>query len=65
MATLDRYNIPHFVAQSIEGGVSYSTDSFEPIATGALTLLCLLWVLTLTSTQWTMWSTTRRRTRVV
>ena len=26
------YNIPHFVAQSIEGGVSYSTDSFEPIA---------------------------------
>ncbi|KGK78162.1 C4-dicarboxylate ABC transporter substrate-binding protein [Thalassobacter stenotrophicus] len=30
--TLAAYNIPHFVAQSIEGGVSYSTDSFEPIA---------------------------------
>lgn len=30
--TLGAYNIPHFVAQSIEGGVSYSTDSFEPIA---------------------------------
>jgi len=26
------YNVPHFIAQSIEGGVSYSTDSFEPIA---------------------------------
>lgn len=30
--TLGAYNIPHFVAQSIEGGVSYSADSFEPIA---------------------------------
>jgi tripartite-type tricarboxylate transporter receptor subunit TctC len=30
--TLAAYNIPHFVAQSIKGGVSYSTDSFEPIA---------------------------------
>jgi tripartite-type tricarboxylate transporter receptor subunit TctC len=26
------YNIPHFIAQSIEGGVEYSADSFEPIA---------------------------------
>ncbi len=30
--TLGAYNIPHFVAQSIEGGVKYSADSFEPIA---------------------------------
>jgi tripartite-type tricarboxylate transporter receptor subunit TctC len=30
--TLGAYNIPHFIAQSIEGGVSYSADSFEPIA---------------------------------
>lgn len=30
--TLGAYNIPHFVAQSIKGGVSYSKDSFEPIA---------------------------------
>jgi tripartite-type tricarboxylate transporter receptor subunit TctC len=30
--TLGAYNVPHFIAQSIEGGVSYSTDSFEPIA---------------------------------
>ena len=30
--TLSAYNIPHFVAQSIEGGVKYSADSFEPIA---------------------------------
>ncbi len=30
--TLGAYNIPHFIAQSIEGGVSYSTDDFEPIA---------------------------------
>lgn len=30
--TLGAYNIPHFVAQSIEGGVSYTADSFEPIA---------------------------------
>lgn len=30
--TLGAYNIPHFIAQSIEGGVDYSKDSFEPIA---------------------------------
>jgi len=30
--TLGAYNIPHFVAQSIKGGVQYSKDSFEPIA---------------------------------
>ena len=30
--TMGSYNVPHFIAQSIEGGVSYSTDSFEPIA---------------------------------
>lgn len=30
--TLAAYNIPHFIAQSIKGGVEYSTDSFEPIA---------------------------------
>ncbi|MFT7214547.1 MAG: tripartite-type tricarboxylate transporter receptor subunit TctC [Granulosicoccus sp.] len=30
--TLSAYNIPHFIAQSIEGGVKYSADSFEPIA---------------------------------
>ena len=30
--TLGAYNIPHFIAQSIEGGVKYSADSFEPIA---------------------------------
>jgi len=30
--TLSAYNIPHFVAQSIKGGVQYSKDSFEPIA---------------------------------
>ena len=30
--TLSAYNIPHFVAQSIKGGVQYSADSFEPIA---------------------------------
>lgn len=30
--TLAAYNIPHFVAQSIKGGVKYSADSFEPIA---------------------------------
>jgi tripartite-type tricarboxylate transporter receptor subunit TctC len=30
--TLGAYNIPHFVAQSIKGGVQYSADSFEPIA---------------------------------
>lgn len=26
------YNVPHFIAQSINGGVQYSTESFEPIA---------------------------------
>jgi tripartite-type tricarboxylate transporter receptor subunit TctC len=26
------YNVPHFIAQSIKGGVQYSIDSFEPIA---------------------------------
>jgi tripartite-type tricarboxylate transporter receptor subunit TctC len=30
--TLSAYNIPHFIAQSIKGGVNYSADSFEPIA---------------------------------
>ncbi|KIC18899.1 tripartite tricarboxylate transporter substrate binding protein [Leisingera sp. ANG-Vp] len=30
--TLAAYNVPHFIAQSIKGGVSYSADSFEPIA---------------------------------
>ena len=30
--TLGAYNIPHFIAQSIKGGVKYSRDSFEPIA---------------------------------
>ena len=30
--TLGAYNIPHFIAQSIEGGVAYDVDSFEPIA---------------------------------
>lgn len=30
--TLGAYNVPHFIAQSIDGGVDYSTDSFEPIA---------------------------------
>jgi tripartite-type tricarboxylate transporter receptor subunit TctC len=30
--TLGVYNIPHFIAQAIEGGVSYSAESFEPIA---------------------------------
>lgn len=30
--TMGVYNIPHFIAQAIEGGVSYSADSFEPIA---------------------------------
>jgi len=30
--TLGAYNVPHFIAQSIEGGVEYSTESFEPIA---------------------------------
>lgn len=30
--TMGAYNVPHFIAQSIEGGVSYSAESFEPIA---------------------------------
>ncbi|MEX0303933.1 MAG: Bug family tripartite tricarboxylate transporter substrate binding protein, partial [Leisingera sp.] len=30
--TLAAYNVPHFIAQSIKGGVSYSADSFERIA---------------------------------
>lgn len=30
--TMSAYNIPHFIAQSIKGGVDYSKDSFEPIA---------------------------------
>lgn len=30
--TLGAYNVPHFIAQSIEGGEQYSSDSFEPIA---------------------------------
>ena len=29
---LSAYNVPHFIAQSIDGKVKYSTDSFEPIA---------------------------------
>ncbi len=29
---LGAYNIPHFIAQSIKGGVQYSASSFEPIA---------------------------------
>jgi tripartite-type tricarboxylate transporter receptor subunit TctC len=29
---LSAYNVPHFIAQSIKGGVNYSADSFEPIA---------------------------------
>ncbi len=30
--TLGVYNVPHFIAQSIKGGVEYSAASFEPIA---------------------------------
>ncbi|MCP4935710.1 MAG: tripartite tricarboxylate transporter substrate binding protein [bacterium] len=30
--TMSAYNVPHFIAQSIKGGVKYSADSFEPIA---------------------------------
>lgn len=30
--TLGAYNIPHFIAQSIKGGVEYSAETFEPIA---------------------------------
>ena len=29
---MSAYNVPHFIAQSIKGGVQYSADSFEPIA---------------------------------
>ena len=29
---MSAYNVPHFIAQSIKGGVMYSADSFEPIA---------------------------------
>ena len=30
--TLSAYNVPHFIAQSIKGGVKYDVNSFEPIA---------------------------------
>lgn len=30
--TLAAYNMPHFVAQAVEGGVQFDIDSFEPIA---------------------------------
>ena len=30
--TMSAYNVPHFIAQSIKGGVEYSAESFEPIA---------------------------------
>lgn len=30
--TLAVYNMPHFVAQAVEGGTQFDTDSFEPIA---------------------------------
>ncbi|MDG2298878.1 MAG: tripartite tricarboxylate transporter substrate binding protein [Planktomarina sp.] len=30
--TMGAYNIPHFIAQSVKGGVEYSAASFEPIA---------------------------------
>ena len=30
--TLSAYNVPHFIAQGIKGGVEYNADSFEPIA---------------------------------
>jgi tripartite-type tricarboxylate transporter receptor subunit TctC len=30
--TMSAYNIPHFIAQSIKGGVKYSAASFEPVA---------------------------------
>lgn len=30
--TLAAYNIPHFIAQSVKGGVQYDRSSFEPIA---------------------------------
>ena len=30
--TMAAYNVPHFIAQSIKGGVQYSADAFEPVA---------------------------------
>ncbi len=30
--TMSAYNVPHFIAQGIKGGVKYNVDSFEPIA---------------------------------
>ena len=30
--TLGAYNVPHFIAQGIKGGVKYDADTFEPIA---------------------------------
>ncbi len=30
--TMSAYNVPHFIAQGIKGGVKYSADSFEPVA---------------------------------
>lgn len=30
--TMSAYNVPHFIAQGIKGGVKYNADSFEPIA---------------------------------
>lgn len=36
--TLGAYNIPHFIVQSIKGGVDYSRDSFDRLQTGAPTL---------------------------
>lgn len=30
--TLAVYNMPHFAAQAVDGGVQFDTDSFEPIA---------------------------------
>lgn len=30
--TIGAYNVPHFLAQSIKGGVDFTPDSFEPIA---------------------------------
>jgi len=29
---MSAYNVPHFIAQGIKGGVKYNADSFEPIA---------------------------------
>jgi tripartite-type tricarboxylate transporter receptor subunit TctC len=30
--TLSAYNVPHFIAQGIKGGVEYTAETFEPIA---------------------------------